>query len=68
MSHRSEARYIRGPLAPRGGAHVCGDGLDQRNSVFVCLDPEGEPPTIFVATPSEVRARAKELANRRIVG
>lgn len=35
--------------------------------VFVCLNPLGEPPSFFVATPSEVRPRVKQYATRGIL-
>jgi len=35
--------------------------------VFVCLNDLGEPPTFFVATPSEVRPRVKQYRTRGIL-
>jgi hypothetical protein len=35
--------------------------------VFVCLNPVGQPPTFFIATPSEVRPRVKQYATRGIL-
>ena len=35
--------------------------------VFVCLNPPGEPPSFFVATPAEVRPRVKQYKTRGIL-
>jgi hypothetical protein len=35
--------------------------------VFVCLNPLGESPTFFVATPAEVRPRVKQYRTRGIL-
>jgi len=35
--------------------------------VFVCLNPLGQPPSFFVATPAEVRPRVKQYATRGIL-
>ena len=35
--------------------------------VFICLNPLGEAPSFYIATPAEVRPRVKQYATRGIL-